>query len=134
MISAQALHTALSYTQQLADIAPVCSCGRKAELVSPRGSTGKYFWQCPNPACDSRVGCHKNSLKPFGTLANPNLRKARMRAHAIFDRLWRGGRMSRTEAYSLLQEKLGLSAEDAHIGKMTIQQCNAVVAAFKEFK
>lgn len=124
---------ALSYAQQLENAeAPVCPyCGRSSKLTSVSlGSSVCYRWACPNTPCAAYVGCHKNSLKPLGTLANPNLRKARIRAHAAFDALWRTRKMSRGDAYRLLQEKLGLSEEAAHIGRLDIAQCLQVVKIF----
>ena len=130
------LYTALSYTQRLeSENAPTCPyCGRSATLGSHSiGSRMVYRWTCPSDACNAYVGCHKNSLKPLGTLANPNLRKARVRAHNVFDRLWRSGKMQRGDAYRLLRDKLGLSEDEAHIGRFDIATCLKVVKIFGEY-
>lgn len=40
---------------------------------------------------------------------------ARKGAHAVFDRIWREGRMSRSQAYKELSEHLSLPREKTHI-------------------
>jgi hypothetical protein len=114
-------------------------CQANAELVS--GSViyphrpdlaSKMFWLC-NP-CDAYVGVHEGSPKfaPLGRLANQELRGWKKRAHAAFDPLWKGGTYRRTEAYALLREKLGITKDQAHIGKMDVDQCKRVVELFGE--
>jgi hypothetical protein len=87
-------------------------------------------WACR--PCDAWVGTHKNSPehKPLGRLANAELRKAKMAAHAVFDPLWKSGRMSRKEAYSMLSEKMSIPKDQAHIGMFDVDQCKAVVNIF----
>ena len=87
-------------------------------------------WACR--PCDAWVGTHKNSPehKPLGRLANAELRKAKMAAHAVFDPLWKSGRMSRREAYSMLSERMSIPKDQAHIGMFDVDQCKAVVDAF----
>jgi len=77
--------------------------------------------------CDAWVGTHKNSGKPLGRLANAELRKAKMAAHAAFDPLWKGGQMTGKEAYKRLSEKMGLTPEQTHIGMFDVAQCESVV-------
>lgn len=90
----------------------------------------KKFFACI--PCDARVGCHSETGKPLGSLANRELRRARMLAHTYFDRLWKSAtrepaRMSRTEAYAWLAEKLKLPASDCHIGLFDIRLCDELV-------
>jgi len=77
--------------------------------------------------CDAWVGTHKNSGKPLGRLANAELRRAKMQAHAAFDPLWKSGQMTRREAYRRLSEKMGLTPEETHIGMFDVEQCETVV-------
>jgi len=109
-------------------------CGGDAEL-----STGhKVYPHRPDLAslkiwacfpCDAWVGTHKNSPAhaPLGRLANAELRRAKMAAHAAFDPLWKGGQMTRKEAYRLLSEKMALTPEQTHIGMFDVEQCETVV-------
>ena len=50
-----------------------------------------------------------------------------MAAHAAFDPLWKSGQMSRSKAYSLLAQKMGLPKSETHIGMFDVEQCEAVV-------
>lgn len=113
---------------------PACPyCGRPARLV-----TGKVvyphrkdlahlsFWHCA--PCFAYVGCHKNTIKPLGRLANAALRWSKIQAHKAFDRLWREGTKSRGEAYRWLAGELGIEQQDCHIGEFDIAMCKRVVA------
>lgn len=73
--------------------------------------------------CDARVGTHRRSKTPLGTLANAELRDMRTRCHKVFDRLWKSKEMSRSNAYKWMQKVMGLSPEKAHIGMFNEQQC-----------
>lgn len=92
-----------------------------------------HFWRCA--PCDAHVGCHKAGMgqgdgtKPFGRLANAELRRAKTMAHAAFDPLWRSRRMRRREAYAWLARQLGISVENCHIGAFDLDGCCAVIAA-----
>lgn len=77
--------------------------------------------------CDAWVGTHKNSGKPLGRLANAELRKAKMAAHAAFDPLWKSGQMTRKEAYKRLSEKMGLTPDQTHIGMFDVEQCKTLI-------
>ena len=66
------------------------------------GTSYKCYYCEP---CNAYVGCHKNSRKPLGTLANKELRELRIRTHEIFDPLWKSGKMTRSEAYKMLEVK-----------------------------
>lgn len=109
-------------------------CGARAVLKDSRAIYGVFHgfvWACPNLAiCDTYVGCHRNSHSPLGTLADAPTRRARGRAHRLFDSIWKSGRLSRKDAYRLLQQKMGLSERDAHIAKFTLSQCNKLCDIF----
>lgn len=112
-------------------------CGSDAELttgakVYPHRPdlADLKVWACM--PCDAWVGTHKNSRdhKPLGRMANAELRKAKMMAHAAFDPWWKSGRMTRHEAYRLLAEKMSLDPKDAHIGMFDVEQCKTVHLLF----
>lgn len=86
----------------------------------------KPFWQCA--PCGAHVGCHPDTVNPLGRLANAELRKAKQKAHAAFDPLWRGGKMKRVEAYAWLSKETGIASQNCHIGMMDIDQCRSVIA------
>lgn len=91
---------------------------------------GKRFYVCRD--CDARVGCHPNSSAPLGRLANGELRRMKMAAHAAFDPLWRGGGKTRHEAYRWLADALGIPFERCHIGEFDEAQCRATVTACRQ--
>lgn len=113
---------------ELGDILPEpCpTCGARVIL---RASRYGGFWACEERSCDTLVGAHKGSRAPLGTPADKETRQARIEAHAAFDLLWRDRWMSRREAYAWLRGAMALSHEDAHIGRMSFEQCAEVVDA-----
>lgn len=117
--------------------APTCpTCAMPAELVTGAevyphrpDLSAKKVWRCA--PCDARVGCHDGTDVPLGTLAGPELRSARWRAHDAFDRLWkreRGGTMTRAEAYAWLARELSVEVEACHVGQFDVARCERVVA------
>lgn len=113
-------------------------CGKDAILVTGKDLYphrpdlyGVRAWQCK--PCKASVGCHKNSKKnaPLGRLANSELKKLKMDAHAAFDPLWKSGKMRRKEAYALLANKLSIEINKCHIGMFNEEMCRRVVEACK---
>lgn len=86
-----------------------------------------YYVCARYPACDSYVAAHKKTRLPMGTLADPELRRRRVQAHAAFDRLWQSGLMTKRQAYLWLRAKLNLPEQEAHIGKFSILRCELVI-------
>lgn len=85
------------------------------------------FYLCDS--CGAYVGCHKNGdgKRPLGRVANAELRKAKSKAHAAFDPLWKSGRMSRGKAYAVLAQYMGIHKGQCPIGMFDIEQCERVV-------
>ena len=111
-------------------------CGREPKLVSglviyPHRPDlrDKHFYQCA--PCDAYVGCHPGTLNALGRLANGELRKAKIAAHAVFDPLWKGGTKKRGSAYAWLSDATGIAKKDCHIGMMDVADCLKVVKACK---
>lgn len=112
---------------------PSCGyCGKLAQLVDGRAiyphrpdlHAGRY-WACE--PCGAYVGVHPGTVRPLGRLANLELRRAKMRAHAAFDPLWREGLTDRRSAYSLLADELGISRDACHVGYFDVPTCDRVV-------
>ncbi len=74
--------------------------------------------------CDAYVGCHNNTRKPLGTMANKELRGWRKKAHAVIDPLWKTNGMKRKEVYAMLKNKFG---KDIHIGEADIGLCKEII-------
>lgn len=116
-------------------------CNAKAALVDGRelyphrpDLRDKLGYQCA--PCDAWVGCHPGTDRPLGRLANAELRKAKMAAHAAFDPLWKAkqrrdgcskGR-ARGKGYAWLADQLGIPPSECHIGMMDVATCRRVVA------
>lgn len=118
-------------------------CRRDATLMENSAPIyhGRDFgpvWICR--PCEAWVGCHPHTLKPLGRLADAQLRKAKISAHAAFDAVWekrfhrkkandpkytkgmaRGGR------YKRLAELMQIDRSLCHIGMMDVQQCKIVI-------
>jgi len=106
-----------------------CPCGAVMQLKDSRH--GKFYGCRDWPACDYTHGAHPDG-SPLGVPANKETRQARMRAHDAFDTLWKGGGMKRREAYRWMQEALGLSEDEAHIGKFDVETCERLIEAVEE--
>lgn len=108
-------------------------CGHEAVLVSGEmlyphrpDLYDKPFYRCA--PCGAHVGCHPGTTNPLGRLANAELRKAKMDAHAAFDPLWKGKKRARRQAYAWLAHELGIDVSRCHIGEFDVAQCRRVVA------
>lgn len=120
--------------------APSTCCGGRIQMRLRRGDElyrgrvdlkEKLFWLCEG--CGGWVGCHPGTDRALGVPASPELRRARSLAHAVFDRLWRNGTMTRGEAYGWLASTLRLTPEQAHMGQMDLATCRRVVNAVADF-
>lgn len=74
--------------------------------------------------CDAYVGTHNNTTRPLGTMANRELRKKRMEAHALIDPLWREGKYNRSTVYRRLSDALG---RNVHVGESNMEMCEEII-------
>lgn len=101
---------------------------RDASYVYGEKSKGGKLYVCSHyPACDSYVGVHPGTTIPKGTLANKALRLKRIKAHSIFDQIWRLGILSKSEAYHWMADKFGLDYRFAHIGCFNDYMCDQLI-------
>lgn len=118
---------------------PICPyCGDKSKLVTgevvyPHRADlySKVFYVCM--PCDARVGCHPNTTKPLGRLANAELRTAKSAAHAAFDPLWRCGNFTRQQAYGWLALEMQIKQHECHIGMFDLDQCAQVIRICNDY-
>lgn len=116
-------------------------CGGKARLrdysfiYHNNKYKGKVF-VCENfPKCDSYVGCHPNTTRPLGRLANKKLRHLKAKAHEWFDPLWKNRcfdhdksmSKNRSLAYKWLASELHLTDNQCHIGKFDAGTCQKII-------
>lgn len=118
------------------DIQVICPyCGRPAEWVSHKIIYGKAYgknemvWMCK--PCKAWVGCHQNTKRPLGILANKELRQWRTKAHEAMDPLWQSGYITRKELYSILNR---VFKHEIHIGGSDLQTCKDVIRFAQTFK
>lgn len=122
-------------------------CGSGTHLIDSqivyRGRGFGWLWACNRyPECDAFVGCHPNSEKPLGRLADKKLRAAKMAAHAAFDPLWKwksrrdrvGTQEARRKAYAWLSGQLGVANELCHIGMFDVDTCAKVTELCKKYR
>lgn len=109
-------------------------CSQPAKLVGGlaiyphrKDLADKLLYQCA--PCKAHVGCHPGTKNPLGRLANAELRKAKMAAHAAFDPIWQSGEKKRKAAYAWLSDATGIPKNDCHIGMMDVADCLKVVNA-----
>lgn len=77
--------------------------------------------------CMAYCGCHRNTVDALGSIANDRTRKARKRAHGVFDLLWKHKHMTRKHAYFWMSAKMGVFTQYAHIGMLNESECNELV-------
>lgn len=77
--------------------------------------------------CNAYVGCHQNTKKPLGIMANAELREWKKKAHSLFDPLWRNGKMKRGQAYKWLSDLMKIPVHEAHIGMFDIDKCKKLI-------
>lgn len=53
---------------------------------------------------------------------------ARIRAHTVFDLIWKRRLSKRHEAYTWMRKAMGLSRSQAHISQLSIEQCALLVS------
>lgn len=104
-------------------------CGNPTKLVEDSQiywrSYGTKCYICE--PCGAWVGCHKNSDKALGRVANKELRELKHQAHDAFDPIWKNGHLRRTQAYEVLSIALGLPTEQTHIGMFNEDMCRKVI-------
>lgn len=80
-----------------------------------------YSYQCTG--CDAHIGLHPSTDLPLGTLANPELRDARIASKAVFYRLRESRGFSRSRAYEWLAGEMNISMEVCHFGWFELKDC-----------
>lgn len=90
----------------------------------------KNFWQCPS--CKNFVGTHKNgdSMTPLGCIPNRKMKSIRMQIHSVIDPIWKTRKLSRSEVYKRISEKIGY---EYHTGEIkSIPEANRIFVLVQE--
>ena len=104
-------------------------CGNEAKWCENKEIYGKNYgesymcYYCK--PCNAYVGCHNNTTKPLGVMANKELRDWRIKTHDCFDKLWKDGFVTRKEAYKILDDEFG---KEIHIGEADIETCQRIIS------
>lgn len=105
----------------------------------------RKFYGCSNyPRCKATHGAHQDG-RPLGIPADKETKRARIEAHAAFDKLWENAgefydppvrgrkakrrvmRIARSRAYAWLRDSLGMTEDECHIGRFDLDACVRVV-------
>lgn len=104
-------------------------CGAPTKLVDDSQIYGQSYgskcYICE--PCGAWVGCHRNTDKALGRIADRELRQWKHLAHEAFDPLWKKGYLPRAIAYEILSLALGLPKEQTHIGMFDDSLCRKVI-------
>lgn len=102
-------------------------CNGKVRIAHHDEIYGKAFGDWPYAYlcgdCGAYVGMHPFTAIPLGTLADKRTREARKQCKAPFEKLWREGVMSRTEAYHWLASEMNIATDECHFGWFDANQC-----------
>jgi len=92
---------------------------------------GKSYmmWHCPK--CEASIGCHNNTKRPLGTMANKELKKMRNLAHEAIDPLWKEMGMSRKDVYEALGKIFGYKV---HVGSADMKTCQRLIGVGKQLQ
>jgi hypothetical protein len=107
-------------------------CGWPAELVHNIKIYGRpvgeweWNWLCTNPHCQAHCETVPHTTIPKGPLVSPETKRARIQAHAAFDKIW-SNRRERAKAYAWLAGMLGIETKDCHMVLFGYQRCRQVV-------
>jgi len=112
-------------------ICPYCGANavlRQDKYVHGERAKGEWLYVCANyPECDAYVSTHKETKLPRGSLAKGDLRNKRIRAHKMFDRIWKENIMSKKEAYRWMEYFMGLPKNEGHIGFFSDYRCDLLM-------
>ena len=104
-------------------------CKKEAEWVENKMIYGRNYgksymcWLCK--PCDAYVGCHNNTQKALGTMADKETRKYRKMVHDKTDPLWISGKTSRKQLYNKISLIIG---KEFHAGSCSIEDCKKILS------
>lgn len=102
-------------------------CDGPVELVANDAIYGRPFGDWPYAyhcaPCGAMVGLHPETDIPLGTLANRDLREARVTNKQLFHRIKEQMGFTRSSAYLWLARKMGIDPNECHFGWFDIETC-----------
>ena len=91
------------------------------------GQPRKFYGCSQFPNCRAAHGAHPDG-RPLGVPANGPTKRARVAAHAAFDKFWKRKHWKRSRGYRWLQGELNLANKQCHIGLFDEVMCAKVIA------
>lgn len=101
-----------------------------------------YIYKCLK--CKATVWCHKDTNKPFWTLADKETKRARHLCHELLDPLWKCKEdwnhnkwsrwKERTRLYQIIADKMWIPFDDMHFWMFNIEQCRVAYKIILEYK
>lgn len=114
--------------------APICYCGSSTSIKSNaliyngREYGNGKIWLCDRfPACRGSVGTHPDG-RPLGIVPTDEVKKLRIKLHAIIDPLWKDNKKKRGSVYGWLNRIMG---KEIHMGETTKEDCLMLMEAIK---
>lgn len=104
-------------------------CGNEAiwcenKVVYGRNYGKSYMmWYCQKD--DAYVGCHQNTKKPLGRMANRELREIKKKAKKAW--MDKYGKYGKRFIYQKLAQDLGIPPQEAHFGMFDVEMCKKVL-------
>lgn len=106
-----------------------------AEIYGKSYGDWPWAYRCDDRQCNTHIGLHPYTAIPLGTMANAELRAARMAVKVVFNPIWQGGvgsyGIARSKAYAWLAAQMGIPVARCHIGWFDVHMCNRAVQVCK---
>lgn len=99
-----------------------------------RKSKYGYFYGCqdyPITGCNASVGARLDGT-PVSMPTSMNEKEARINATEELERLWKSGKIQRSETLDWVCQKMECKRSEAYIARFNIQQCEALIFFIKE--
>lgn len=109
----------------------MCHCGKRVGIY--KIDTGKIAYKCDT--CDNTHEAHQfdifdldiKSGEPLGLPCCPTTKIYRLHVHCILDELWNSKKLTKTDAYQLLSRLLGISKNQCHVARFSIDICKRAI-------
>ncbi len=117
----------LTHVQLHGKVLECPDCG-KAFVLRPAGSGRRPRYQCVDyPLCRASHGATDEGY-PIGIPGDRETRRLRVRAHKVFDELWKNGPRTRPEAYAYLRDLMGgIPRHEGHISMFDAAKCRELI-------
>ena len=103
---------------------PECLTGN---MVLKDSKFGKFYGCDRWPDCTATHSAHQKTGLPMGIPADKETKAWRVKAHEAFDDWWKNKFTKRQLAYLCLRTYFRMRPEHCHIGRFSIDECQAVI-------